>query len=432
MSISGSISRTVSPIVRTAPNRYSINCPEAVQQIYGHGSKFIKDRWYRAYDHPDDAHADIFSVINERRHAVNRRKVASLFSMTSLVAYEPYVDTSNATLMEKFAEFAATGQTISIPDWMQYYAFSRDTRIGSPFGMMRTGRDIQGILDAIHQNLAYSSRMCLFNELHAWLGLVNHTLGCRSAFENINDYVKARLAERQRQNSLGVEKTEVCSDFIQKLIDLRAQGKIHDADVFNTINVNIAAGSDTMGLTLIAAIYHLCRSPNSAQKLRDEIDDLASQSKLSNPVTFSEAQRMPYLQAVIKETFRVHPGVGVPLPRVVPSGGAEIAGTFFPEGISMNAWVLHRNEAIFGSDAYAFRPERWLGPKNEVASMERHLFTFGAGSRTCIGKNISLLELTKVIPQLHQRFNFELQGGVWETQNVFFVKPSFQCKIVLR
>jgi hypothetical protein len=111
------------PIVRTAPNRYSINYPEATQQIYGHGSKFIKDRWYRAYGHPDDAHADIFSVIDERRHAVNRRKVASLFSMTSLVAYEPYVDTSNATLMEKFSEFATTGQAISIPDWMQYYAF---------------------------------------------------------------------------------------------------------------------------------------------------------------------------------------------------------------------------------------------------------------------------------------------------------------------
>jgi hypothetical protein len=32
------------PIVRTAPNRY-ISFPEALQQIYGHGTKFIKDRW---------------------------------------------------------------------------------------------------------------------------------------------------------------------------------------------------------------------------------------------------------------------------------------------------------------------------------------------------------------------------------------------------
>lgn len=43
--------------------------------------------------------------------------------MTSLVAYEPYVDTSNTTLIAKFVEFAATGQAINVPDWMQYYAF---------------------------------------------------------------------------------------------------------------------------------------------------------------------------------------------------------------------------------------------------------------------------------------------------------------------
>lgn len=202
--------------------------------------------------------------------------------------------------------------------------------------MMRTGGDIQGILDAIHQNLAYSSRMCLFVELHAWLGLLNHMMGVRSPFENINDYVKARLAERERQmaSSGGLDKMEARSDFIQKLLHLRAQGKIDDADVFNTINVNIAAGSDTTGLTLSAVIYYLCRSPNSVQKLREEMDDLASQGKLSDPVTFSEAQQMPYLQALLKETFRVHPGVGMTLPRVVPPGGAAIAGTFFPEGVS--------------------------------------------------------------------------------------------------
>jgi hypothetical protein len=43
--------------------------------------------------------------------------------MTSLVAYEPYVDISNATLMAKFEKFAATDQVINIPDWMQFYAF---------------------------------------------------------------------------------------------------------------------------------------------------------------------------------------------------------------------------------------------------------------------------------------------------------------------
>ena len=43
---------------------------------------------------------------------------------------------------------------------------------------------------------------------------------------------------------------------------------------------------------------------------------------------------MPYLQACIKEGLRMHPATGLPLARVVPAGGATIAGTFFPEGVS--------------------------------------------------------------------------------------------------
>jgi cytochrome P450 len=57
------------------------------------------------------------------------------------------------------------------------------------------------------------------------------------------------------------------------------------------------------------------------------------------------------------------------------------------------------------------------------------------GSRTCIGKNISLLEMTKLIPQLVRNFDFDLAepGADWETVNVWFVKQTnFNCKIKLR
>jgi cytochrome P450 len=57
------------------------------------------------------------------------------------------------------------------------------------------------------------------------------------------------------------------------------------------------------------------------------------------------------------------------------------------------------------------------------------------GSRTCIGKNISLLEMTKLIPQLVRNFDFELEkpDQVWETVNVWFVKQkNFNGRVKLR
>ncbi|CAI7653533.1 unnamed protein product [Penicillium discolor] len=405
------------PIVRLAPNRYSICSSAALKTIYGHDSKFTKDRWYRAYGHPDDSQADMFSVMDERRHTTHRRKVASMFSMTSMVAYEPFVNSCNTTLVEQLSQRAARGESVAIPQWMQYYAFDviGEITVGASFGMMRTGGDIDGILQTLQDNLSYSSRMSLFVELHSWIGQLNHLLGSRSSFENINAYVHRHLAARRHARSDR-------QDFIQKLIGLQEAGKVNDQELFNTINANIAAGSDTTGLTLGAAIYYLARNKSCAERLREEIDAC----QLSTPISFSEAQQMPYLQAIIKEVLRVHPAVGLPLPRAVPAPGVELEGYFFPEGtvVGMNAWVVHRDQNVFGTDADIFRPERWLGPREEVL--------FGAGSRTCIGKNISLLEITKLIPELYRRFDFQLEGDEWQTDNVFFVKPSFTCRVVSR
>ncbi|KAJ5603228.1 hypothetical protein N7537_006184 [Penicillium hordei] len=417
------------PIVRIAPNRYSISSPAALQTIYGHGSKFTKDRWYRAYGHPDDSQADMFSVMDERRHAAHRRKVASMFSMTSMVAYEPFVNSCNTTLVEQLSQRAARGESVAIPRWMQYYAFDviGEITVGASFGMMRTGGDIDGILQTLQDNLSYSSRMSLFVELHSWIGQLNHLLGSRSSFENINAFVHRHLAARRHARSDR-------PDFIQKLIDLQEAGKVNDLELFNTINANIAAGSDTTGLTLSAAIYHLARNKSCAERLREEIDARLAAGQLSTPISFSEAQQMPYLQAIIKEVLRVHPAVGLPLPRVVPAPGVELERYFFPKGtvVGMNAWVVHRDQDVFGADADIFRPERWLGPKEEVVVMDKTLFSFGAGSRTCVGKNISLLEITKLIPELYRRFDFQLEGDEWRTDNVFFVKPSFTCRVVSR
>ena len=59
------------------------------------------------------------------------------------------------------------------------------------------------------------------------------------------------------------------------------------------------------------------------------------------------------------------------------------------------------------------------------------MFKFGGGSRTCIGKNISLLEMNKVIPQIVRRFDIKVEPRTypWRLVTHWFVKQEYECRV---
>lgn len=111
-------------IVRIAPNYYSISDSAAVKTIYGHGSKFEKSEWYDAWNFgPTSGLTNLFSERNPKKHAEDRRKVASMYSMTSLVSYEPLVDNCIEIFKKRLHEISTHGRSIDMAHWMQCYAF---------------------------------------------------------------------------------------------------------------------------------------------------------------------------------------------------------------------------------------------------------------------------------------------------------------------
>ena len=99
----------------------------------------------------------------------------------------------------------------------------------------------------------------------------------------------------------------------------------------------------------------------------------------------------------------MHPASAVLLERVVPPAGAMIDGEQIPGGtvVGVSSWAVHHNEAVFGKDVDVFRPERWLEASDEHRRlMEKSMLHFGAGNHMCLGKNIGLREMYKLIPTL--------------------------------
>lgn len=202
-----------------------------------------------------------------------------------------------------------------------------------------------------------------------------------------------------------------------------------------TMAVSMAfAGSETTAISLSAVFYFLLKNPAALAALRAEIDDAARMGLFADSesglVTWHESQRLPYLDACIKEAFRMHPAAGLPLERIVPGAGVEIAGRFVPAGtiVGCSAWLIHMDKGVFGDDADVYRPERWLRDEElvrtesgcdaetrRIKEMNGTMFQFGMGSRTCIGKNISLLEIYKLVPSMLRRFEVRcfFPAGLW-------------------
>jgi cytochrome P450 len=227
----------------------------------------------------------------------------------------------------------------------------------------------------------------------------------------------ALAAQQQRRELRASEKLEKSQDTEDTLTDKFLKAQEEQPESFGprellSLGLSImAAGSETTAIALSALFYHILKNPSCHAKLQTEIDTHFPPASI---ITFSKSQALPYLTAVLKETFRMHPASAWAPERVVPTGGHTIAGKRIPSGtvVSVSAWVIHRNKSIFGDDTDVFRPERWLADDEDetarIKNMERHLLHFGVGQYTCIGRNIALMEMYRVVPALLQKFDMAL------------------------
>ncbi|KAM0493214.1 hypothetical protein ACHAP8_009395 [Fusarium lateritium] len=448
-----SLHRRYGPIVRYGPNRYSFDHPEAAQIIYGVGKsdKFAKSSFYRAFGTPIRDQPNIFSHQNIKEHSQMRRLYQNTHAMSALVSYEDSVDECSDLFDQRLREM--TGGPVSanvqphvdLGRWLQCYAFDVIGMItySKRLGFLDQGVDIAGIMESLEEFLAYSSVIGVYSWIHPFLFHLRNFLAGNTGtgIQYVMNYTEKLMKEHQAQpKNLDLEDEDnQRMDFLSKYVARHRKDPLtyNDWYVLSGCLSNMAAGSDTTAISLSAIMYFLMTNPKVADKLREEVADHQSRAVHPHRLSFKETQEMQYLQAVVKEALRLHPAVGQPLERVIPAGGATIAGQFFPEGaiVGVNCWVEHHS-SVFGPDPEVFRPERWLETdKVRLDTMNRHWMPFGMGARTCIGRHISMLEISKLIPRLIRDFDFTFPNGVqnFETNNRWFVKPrGFKVQIQAR
>ncbi|KAF5862062.1 hypothetical protein ETB97_012209 [Aspergillus alliaceus] len=391
-------------LVRTGPNELSTSDPDAIQQIYGPGSRFRKSDWYSVWQ--GRRKFDLFPERDANIHAAQRRLVNSIYSMSRLKELESYLDDVLTVFLTRLSQTSV--RRIDMSYWAQLFAFDviGELTFSKRFGFIDTADD-KGTFAQIEsalQSAAWIGQVPWLYWVHDWLSpWLGNYLGITNRHGMLRQ-IAAREVE-QRKLTKGDH-----PDILEKLMDVhrKSPGQFDMTAVLSMASSNIFAGSDTTAISIGAILYYLCRYPECKAKLMQEISTEAKAGRIGRAnVPYEVARRMPYLQACIQEGLRCHPAVGMSLPRVTPPEGIVVDGRHIPGGtvIGTNPWVIHRNKEIFGEDADVFRPERWL--EGNASRKERFFFAFGAGSRTCIGKSLSLLEISKLLPCLLLEYDID-------------------------
>lgn len=240
------------------------------------------------------------------------------------------------------------------------------------FGCLENGEDKYNLMGAVHESFSYGNQIGLYHWLHPytwWFKNLTTSTGEKFLIGFIQKHILGHIASLEG-------KQDGPLDFVQRWLNVQENNpeKMSMREIQIGAGQNIGAGADTTGSTLTVILYYLCQNPEVVLKLREEIAEARKRGELSDTIKYQEAIKLPYLQAVIKEGMRIFPIIAMPLPRVVPKGGAIIAGHYFPGGnvVGINPFVAHRNKQVFGEDADQFRPERWLAEKDTIREMERY------------------------------------------------------------
>ncbi|KAL1982523.1 hypothetical protein VTN96DRAFT_1248 [Rasamsonia emersonii] len=265
------------------------------------------------------------------------------------------------------------------------------------------------------------------NALAQWL--IKRFGGKRlNSFSIFLDWLDRRVSERMK-NGLGDRRKDMLQHFIEAK-DMDGKPVWKGDVMIEGVNI-LGAGADTTSIVILAVLSALLLHRPERQKLQQEIDQAYTSLGLQDPgqeISFKDAERLPYLSAVIKESMRLHPSISYQLPRVVPSSGVQIGPYYMRPGTicSISATSMNRSKEIFGDDADEWKPERWIASNEEekerISTMNSLLTTFGMGSRSCVGKNIALVEVHKFIAQFLRHFDADVVNPErpWVTKSQWF------------
>ncbi|KAE8349189.1 cytochrome P450 [Aspergillus coremiiformis] len=419
------------PVIRITPTLLLVSDPTKLPEIYHRHADKTGHYITGSFGETES----LFNIRSHKTHAAFRKLIAGPYSFSNVKRMELLIDTQIEAWLKKLDEtFACTGISFDFSWWAVYVAYDVISEIGfgAPIGFIEQGKDVGGLIQGFHDGLPAFGLLARLHPLTSWVKttfLKKYLIAKPEDNTGIGVLMRFRdrlIDQRFREIAEGKDVGQV--DLLQTFIDARTDnGKPLENEYLKAeVLLVLLAGADTTGTAFQSLVHNLLTHRDTYERMMEEIDAASRKGVLPNTIPQYEAilEHLPYYVACVRETIRLNPPAPNIFPRYVSEPGIELFGKFAPAGteITGNPWIMHRDWALFGADAEEFRPERWLDAE-KAKLYNKYLFTFGYGTRVCLGKDIAMEELLKGPLQFFRRYTlcvatdkpsaqFVVKGGI--------------------
>jgi cytochrome P450 len=429
--------------IRVTPNVLLFPSPSALRDIYWDQKCNTKGRIYGSglFGNPN-----VVNTMEAGEHRALRKSLSNgPWTIGPLKRnWEPRFDELIELFAKKMHEHAVAGRTVNVADKVALFALDIMSSVSftDTFGCIESQSDVKNILENWRRALTFFGFFTRYALLRDY---VLRVPGMKRFFKpkagesglgwligEANRQVSVREKENEEKSS------EEKSDLLQHCLDARfSDGSPLDlqqrqAQAF----LLIAAGADTTATALGAVLRMLYTHPKIFAQVRAEIEAAEKAGHLSSVIRYEETrQHLPLIVACIKESLRLFPPAPQFLVRITPPEGRTIDGHFVPGSteIATYSYCVQRSLSLYGPDADEFKPERWMESEKRNFELDAVQATFGVGFRGCMGKDIAMMELHKLLPEIVRRFDFELENpGRYIADGGIAYHKDFTGKFILR
>ncbi|WVZ60392.1 hypothetical protein U9M48_010424 [Paspalum notatum var. saurae] len=349
-------------------------------------------------------------------HYIKVRKLCNLelFTPRRLEALRPIREDEVTAMVESVYNVVTApgnkGKPFVVKDHLAMVGFNNITRLAFGKRFMNAageldeqGREFKGIVtDSI--KIGASLSIAQFIPWLRWMDPVDQKIFI--AHEERRDRLTVKIME---EHAKALKQRGAQQHFIDALFTLREKYDLSDINVICLLWDMITAGTDTTVISVEWTMAELVRNPRVQEKLQEELDRVVGRDRVLLETDF---QNLPYLQAVAKESLRLHPPTPLMLPHKA-SASVKIAGYDIPKGanVIVNVWAVARDPKVW-DNPLEFRPERFLKENIDIKGADFRVLPFGAGRRVCPGAQLGINLVTSMIGHMVHHYKWTLPEGV--------------------